>query len=70
MYKQCSYKEVLDSNKFFDLGVDIIGFGPIATTSELSPYLPGASSISYGNIYNRPVHGRSIAILDTLGSDV
>jgi len=70
VYKQCSYKEVLDSNKFFDLGVDIIGFGPIATTDELSPYLPGVSSISYGNIYNRPVHGRSVAILDTLGSDV
>jgi hypothetical protein len=70
VYKQCSYKEVLDSNKFFDLGVDIIGFGPIATTDELSPYLPNESSISYGTIYNKTSHERSIAILNTLVSDV
>ena len=70
VYKQCSYKEVLDSNKFFTMGVDIIGFGPIATTDELSPYLPNESSIAYGTIHNKPAHERSVAILNTVIADV
>jgi len=70
VYKQCSYKEVLDSNKFFTMGVDIIGFGPIATTDELSPFLPNTSSIAYGTIHNKPAHERSVAILNTVIADV
>ena len=70
VYKQCTYKELIDSDKYFDMGVDIIGFGPIATTDELSPFLPNASSISYGSIYNKPAHERSVAIIDTLVTSV
>jgi hypothetical protein len=70
VYKQCTYKELIDSDKYFDMGVDIIGFGPIATTDELSPFLPNTSSISYGSIYNKPAHERSVAIIDTLVTNV
>ena len=70
VYKQCTYKELIDSDTYYDMGVDIIGFGPIATTDELSPFLPNASSISYGSIYNKPAHERSVAIVDTLVTSV
>ena len=70
VYKQCTYNEVIDSNKLSNIGVDIIGFGPIAVSDELSPFLPASSetgtSISYGSIYNRPAHERSVAILKTI----
>ena len=52
------------------MGVDIIGFGPIATTDELSPFLPNTSSIAYGTIHNKPAHERSVAILNTVIADV
>lgn len=70
VYKQCTYKEIIDSDTYFDMGVDIIGFGPIATTDELSPFLPSTSSISYGTIHNKPAHERSVAILNTVIADV
>jgi len=70
VYKQCTYNEVIDSNKLNNIGVDIIGFGPIAVSDELSPFLPASSetgtSISYGSIYNKPAHERSVAILKTI----
>jgi hypothetical protein len=70
VYKQCAYKEMIDSNKLSAIGVDIIGFGPIAVSDELSPFLPASSetgtSISYGSIYNKPAHERSVAILQTI----
>jgi hypothetical protein len=32
--------------------------------------LPNTSSISYGSIYNKPAHERSVAIIDTLVTNV
>ncbi len=74
VYKQCSYNELLNSKKFNDIGVDIIGFGPIATTEELSVYLPSSydtgTSLSYGKIYTTPANSIGVEILKTLVSNV
>ena len=32
-------KELLNARTYYELGVDILGFGPIATIEELSVYL-------------------------------
>ena len=74
VYKQCSYKELLNASNFESLGVDIIGFGPIATTEELSVFLPCSedtgTSLSYGRLYTTPANSISVEILKTLVTDV
>lgn len=74
VYKQCSYKELLNASNFESLGVDIIGFGPIATTEELSVFLPCSedtgTSLSYGRLYTTPANSISVEILKTLVADV
>lgn len=74
VYKQCSYKELLNANSFYNLGVDILGFGPIATVQELSVFLPHSeetgTSLSYGRIYTTPANSVSVELLKTLVSNV
>ena len=68
------HQELLSINDFYNLGVDIVGFGPIVTTESLSYYLPSSettgTSISYGRINNNSASDRSIEILKTLIKDV
>ncbi len=74
VYKQCSYKELLNAKMFYELGVDIIGFGPIATIEELSVYLPSSeetgTSLSYGRIYTTPASSVSVEVIKTLVENV
>lgn len=74
VYKQCSYKELLNAKTFYELGVDIIGFGPIATIEELSVYLPSSeetgTSLSYGRIYTTPASSVSVEVIKTLVENV
>ena len=74
VYKQCSYKELLNARTYYELGVDILGFGPIATIEELSVYLPRSeetgTSLSYGRIYTTPANTVSVELLKTLVSNV
>lgn len=74
VYKQCSYKELLNASDYESMGVDIIGFGPIATTEELSVFLPCSeetgTSLSYGRLYTTPANSISVEILKTLVADV
>ena len=74
VYKQCSYKEMLNAKAYYNLGVDILGFGPIATIEELSVYLPRSeqtgTSLSYGRIYTTPANSVSVELLKTLVSNV
>ena len=74
VYKECSYKEILSIKDFYNFGVDVVGFGPIATTEKLSYYLPHSestgTSISYGRIHNTSANERSKEILKTLVKDV
>ena len=74
VYKQCSYKELLNAKTFYELGVDILGFGPIATIEELSVFLPRSdqtgTSLSYGRIYTTPANSVSVELLKTLVSNV
>ncbi len=74
VYKECSYKEILNAKEYNSIGVDIIGFGPIATSEELSVYLPKSNdtgtSLSYGRIYTTPANSVGVEILKTLVADV
>jgi len=74
VYKQCSYKELLNAKTFYELGVDILGFGPIATIEELSVYLPSSeetgTSLSYGRIYTTPASSVSVEVIKTLVANV
>lgn len=74
VYKECSYKEALDLPIYFDRGVDIVSFGPVASNEELMFYMPSSDndkfSISSGNLYTAPYSTNSLELLKTLVSNV
>lgn len=75
VFKTTSYNDILKGKYLFECGVDVIGFGPVATTEKLHYYLPmhkqdnTGLSLGFGTVSQTAYNRKSIEICKNIPID-